>query len=163
VANILAEIALDALSKFLHPFDILLGDTPSAIFGVGRARFELRNMLFYLVIPRDVSDQVFYVGKRLHWFNGNRRIEWERVQPRHAHQFRLSIYFSRARTALSRLAVPAHSQVTGLFRLNLMDDVEHYHARRNFSGVIAELSLAFLSSPDAKRGGRHYFISSMIS
>src|SRR5215469_11300905 len=162
VANVLAEIALDALAKFLHSFDILLGDAPRAILSVGRPRLELRDALFHLVVPRDVGDQVFYMRKCLHRFDGNRLIECEGIQPRHAHQFRHSIYFGGAGAAPSRLAIPTNGEITRLLRLNLMNDVEHHHAGRNFSGVIAELSLASLSAPDSKRSRRHYFISSMI-
>src|SRR5215831_10501882 len=162
VADVLAKIALDALAEFLHSFDILLGDAPRSIRSVGRPRLEPRDAPLHRVVPRDVGDQVFYVGKRLHRFDGDRLVERQRVQPGHAHQFRHPVYFGRTGPASSRLAVPAHSEIAGLFRLNLMNDIEHDHAGRNFGAVIAILSLAFLSAPDAKRGRRHYFISSMI-
>src|SRR5215468_6492328 len=162
MTHILAEITLDALAKFLHSFDILLCDAPGTVFSVGRPWLKLRDALFHLVVPGDVGNQVFYVWERLHRFDVNRLIERERVQPRHAHQFRHSIDFGRAGAAPTRLAIPTNGEITSLLRLNLMNDVEHYHARRNFSSVIAELSPAFLSAPDSKCGRRHYFISSMI-
>src|SRR3954453_537160 len=68
VADILTEIALDALSKLLHPFDIFLGNAPSPIGRVGLPRLELRDALLYLVIPRYVRDQILHVRKCLHGF-----------------------------------------------------------------------------------------------
>jgi hypothetical protein len=129
VADILTEIALDALSKLLHPFDILLGNAPGAIGRVGLPRLELRDAPLYLVIPRYVRDQIPHVRKCLHGFDGHRPIEWERVKPRHAHQFRHTIDFGRARAAFSRLAVPANRKIAGLFRLYLMHGIEDHHAR----------------------------------
>src|SRR4029077_12132893 len=52
VADILTEIALDALAKLLHPIDILLGNAPGAIGRVGRPRLEPGDALLHLVIPR---------------------------------------------------------------------------------------------------------------
>ena len=43
-----------------------------------------------------------------------------------------------------------------------MHGVEDHHAGRDFCSEVLELSLAFFSAPDSKRGRRHYFISSMI-
>src|SRR5215470_16323657 len=51
VTDVLAEIAFDALAKFLHSFDILLGDTPSAIRSIRRPRLEFRDALFHFIIP----------------------------------------------------------------------------------------------------------------
>src|SRR5215469_3462673 len=124
MADVLAEVAFDALAKFLYSFDVLGSDTPSAIRSVGRPRLEFRDALFHFVIPRHVGDQVFYVGKRLHRLDRNRLIQCERVQPRHAHQFRLAIYFRRARAASPRLAIPTNSEIARLIRLYLMNGVE---------------------------------------
>src|SRR5579872_4777013 len=54
VADILTEIALDALSKFLYSFDIRLGNAPGAIGRVGLPRLELWDALFNRVVPRYV-------------------------------------------------------------------------------------------------------------
>src|SRR5215470_14932217 len=162
MANVLAEVAFDTLAKFLHSFDIRLGDAPRAIGSVGRPRLEFRDALLYFVIPRHVGDQVFYVRKCLHRLNRNRLIQSKSVEARHAHQFRHAVYFCRAGAAFPGLAIPANGQISGLFRLYLMNDVEDHHAIGNLSRVVAELSLASLAAPDPERGRRHYFISSII-
>jgi hypothetical protein len=123
VADILTEIALDALSKLLHAIDVLLGNPPCAIGCVRRPRLELWDELLDPVIPRYVRDQVPHVWKCLHGFDSYGPIQWERVQPRHAHQFRHTIDFGRARAAFPRLAVPADRKIAGLFRLYLMHGV----------------------------------------
>src|SRR5262249_18606112 len=51
VANILAEIAFDALTKFLHSFDVVRCNAPCAIFGVRLARLKFRYALLHLVVP----------------------------------------------------------------------------------------------------------------
>src|SRR5579864_6016011 len=162
VADILAEIALDALSKLLDSFDVLLGNAPGPIRRVGLPRLELWDALFYPVTPGYVRDQVLHVRKCLHGFDGHRLIQRERVQPGHAHQFRYAINFRRARAAFPRLAVPSHREITGLFRLYLMHGIKDHHAAGNLCSVVPELPLAFFPAPDPKRGRRHYFISWMI-
>src|SRR5580700_1445380 len=47
VADILTEVALNALAKLLHAFDILLGNAPGAVGRIGLARLELRDALLY--------------------------------------------------------------------------------------------------------------------
>jgi hypothetical protein len=51
VANILAEIAFDALAKFLHPVNVALGYAPCAIRRIGSPWLEFRDAPLYLVIP----------------------------------------------------------------------------------------------------------------
>jgi hypothetical protein len=127
VADILTEKTLDALSKLLHPFDILRGNPPSAIGRVGLSRLELRDALLYPIIPRYVRDQVFHVWKCLHGFDCHRSIKRESVQSRHAHQFRHAIDFGGAGATFPRLAVPANRQIASLFRLYPVYYVEYDH------------------------------------
>src|SRR6185369_2151657 len=50
VADILAEVTLDAFAKFLHAVYVFLLHSPGAILGIGRPRFELLDAFLDLVI-----------------------------------------------------------------------------------------------------------------
>ena len=47
-----------------------------------------------------------------------------------------------AGAALAGLAIPAAGEVVGLFRLDLVNGVEHDHALGDFGGVVLELPAA---------------------
>src|SRR5947209_2102684 len=121
VADVLAEIALDALAELLHTLDVGLGHAPGAVGGVGRPGLELLDPLLDLEVPRDVGDQVPDLRKRLHRRDRDRSLERQVAEPRHAHQAGKSVDLRRARAALARLAVPAHRQIVGLLRLDAVD------------------------------------------
>ncbi len=69
VANVLAQETLDALAKFLDPFDILLLHVPAAVGVVGFARFERLDFFLDAIIPGDVGDQIFDQRESLHRFD----------------------------------------------------------------------------------------------
>src|SRR5205807_138418 len=69
---------------------------------------------------------------------------------RHAHQARHPVDLSRARSAFAGLAIPAHGQVSGVFRLDPVDRVENDHSLGDLRLVVAELSARTGASPDAK-------------
>src|SRR5262249_46604791 len=161
VADVLAQVTLNALTKLLHSFDVLWGDAPGAVRRIRLSRLKLGNALLHLVIPRHIRYQVLGMRKSLHGFDGHGFIEGQRVQAGHAHQFRHAVDFGRTGTAFARLAIPADGKITGLFRLNLMDGIENHHAGGDLGLVLLELSLALLAAPDAKCCRLHYFISSI--
>src|SRR5215467_4626501 len=99
--------------------------------------------------------------KSLHGFDGHGFIERQRVQTRHAHQFRHAVDFGGTGTAFARLTIPADGQIAGLFRLDLMNGIENHHAGGDLGFVVLELSLASLAAPDAECCRLHYFISSI--
>ena len=119
VADVLTQITLDALAKFLHAIDVFLRHAPGAVGRVGRARIEFFDSFFDFVIPRNVGHQIFFQRKSFHRLDGYRLVNRQSVHPRHAHQLRHAVDFRRARAAFARLAVPAASQISGLLTLNL--------------------------------------------
>ena len=86
MADILAKEAFDALAKFLDSIDVSLGDAPSTVRGVGRARFELFDLLLHAKIPGNVSDQIADAGKGSHGLDGDRFVDRDRIQSGHAHE-----------------------------------------------------------------------------
>ena len=130
VADVLAEEALDALPELLHALDVALVHAPGAVGGIGRARLERLDGRLDAEVPRDVGDEVAHVRKGAHRLDGHRLVRRQLVEPRHAHQLRLAVDLGRARAALPRLAVPAHREIVGLLRLDLVHRVEHDHPRR---------------------------------
>ena len=128
MADVLAEVALDALAEFLDAVDLALLHAPGAVCGIGLARLERLDPRLDLVVPRDVGHEVPDQREGPHRLDRDRLGKIQRIQPRHAHQPRLAVDFRRARSALARLAVPPHGQVAGLIRLDAMHRVEHDHA-----------------------------------
>src|SRR5690242_11717573 len=82
MADVLAEIAFNALAKLLHPLDIFRSDTPRAVFSIGTPRLEFWDALFHFVIPGYVRDQVLHVRERLHGLDGHRLVPGERAHAR---------------------------------------------------------------------------------
>ena len=109
-----------SMSRCCHP--------PGAVRRVGRARLELLDPLLDAEVPRDVGDQVLDRRERAHRLDGDRLVQVQLAQPRHAHQPRLAVDLRRARAALAGLAVPAHREVGRLLGLDLVHGVEHDHA-----------------------------------
>ena len=68
------------------------------------------------VIPRDVGHEVLHHREGAHRLDGDRLVERQVVEPRHAHQPRLAVDLRGARAALAGLAVPTHGEVVGLSR-----------------------------------------------
>src|SRR5437870_7593740 len=58
VAHVLAKEALDALAKFLYPFDVGLPHAPGTVRRVGRPGLERLDGFLDTVVPGDVGDQV---------------------------------------------------------------------------------------------------------
>jgi hypothetical protein len=75
----------------------------------------------------------------------------------------VTVDLCRTGTALAGLAVPAHGEVGSLFGLDLVDDVQHYHAVGDLGMEGLERAVAVLmGAPDLERCVRHYdFCSSM--
>src|SRR5688500_14151980 len=151
MTHVLAEVALDALPEFLHTIDVHLGHAPRSVSRVRRARRELRDLLLYLEVPRDVGHQVAHQWKRAHRLYRYRLGQIEVVQPRHAHQLRHAVHFSGARSAFAGLAVPAHREVVRAFRLYLMDGVEHDHAFGDCRRIALELPARRVPAPHVER------------
>ena len=64
VADVLAQVALDALAELLHAIDVFLVHAVRAV-GLARPRLELRDALVLLVVPRHVGDEVLDHRERL--------------------------------------------------------------------------------------------------
>src|SRR5437016_2288489 len=111
VTHVLAQEALDALTKFLDPFDIHLRHAPGPVGRIRRSGLEGPDALFRAEIPRDVGDEISDRRKRAHRLYRDGLGKIELVQPRHAHEARTAVHFGRARPALARLAVPAHREI----------------------------------------------------
>ena len=71
VADVLAQVALDALPELLHAIDVFLVHAVLAV-GVARARLERRDALVLLVVPGDVGDEVLDHRERLERLDGDR-------------------------------------------------------------------------------------------
>jgi hypothetical protein len=123
------------------------------------ARLKFRDALLHRVIPGNVGDQIFEMREGVHGFDGDGFIEGQSVQASHAHEFGHAIYFGGAGTTFSGFAIPADGHIAGLLGLDLVDGVEDHHAFGDGGGVVLKSALTFLTAEDAKRGGRHHFIS----
>src|ERR1700682_2870053 len=87
VTDILAKEALDALAKFLYPFDVDLLYAPRTVRRVGRTRPELLDGFLDGEVPGDIGNQVPYQRKRVHGFDDHGHIQVQIAEPRHAHEF----------------------------------------------------------------------------
>src|SRR5262245_6144233 len=91
MANILAKIALDTLTKFLYAINIGLVHPPRAILSVRCSRIELFDAFLDLEVPTNIRDQVLDRRKRPHRLDGHRLCNIDRVQPRHTHELWLAV------------------------------------------------------------------------
>lgn len=151
MANILAEIAFDAFAEFLYTVHVRLRHAPCTVRQVWLARSERLDVFFYLEVPGNIGNKVFNEREGPHRLDQDRLVERQRAQPRHAHQLGHTVDFRGAGTALSRLAVPAHSQVVSLGLLDFEDDVEHHHAGRNLRPIILKPGPLSIATPYPKR------------
>src|ERR1700730_12146873 len=87
-------------------------------------------------------------------------MEWQLIEPRHAHELRHTVDFRRTGTAFACLTVPATSEIIRLSRLNLMNGIEHDHTLGNFSRIIDENSALRVAPPNSENC-RFPFISSI--
>ena len=129
VADILTQEALDALPELLHPIHVGLIHPPGPIRSVGRARLERLDPRLDPEVPGDVGHEILDRRERAHRLDGDRLVERQLVEPGHAHEPRVPVHLGGARSALAGLAVPADGQVVGLLRLDLVNRVQHDHAR----------------------------------
>src|SRR4029077_18157477 len=90
-----------------------------------------------------------------HRLNRDRFLQWQFAQACHAHELRYPVHFCRARTTLSRLAIPSARKIRRLRPLNIMHRIEHNHAFGDFGRVILKLTALCVASPDFERGCRH--------
>src|SRR5262245_5552672 len=104
VAHVLAKKTLDALPKLLDAVHIFLRHPPGTIGCIGRSRLEFFDALFDRVVPRDIGNKVFDYRESFDRLDRDGLIQWNGVEPRHAHQTRLAVDFRRTRTAFARLA-----------------------------------------------------------
>src|SRR5205823_9978282 len=93
---------------------------------------------------------------------GDRFVQWQIVEARHAHELGNTIDFGRAGAALAGLAIPATGQIIGLFGLDLVKRIEHDHAFADFGSVVAELALVCIAAPDFESSGVHVQKSYMV-
>ena len=77
MTDILAQKALNTLTKFLYTIDIFLLHFPSSIFKIRRSRTKLLDLLLNLVIPRNVCHKILNVRKSTHRLNSHRFIKWQ--------------------------------------------------------------------------------------
>jgi len=155
VADILAEVTLDAFAKFLHAVDVFLLHSPGAILGIGSPRFEFLDTFLDLLIPRNVRYQIFDRRKGSHWLYRHGLVERDRIKARHTHQLRHTVDLGGAGTALPCFAIPTARKVTRLFTLNLKHGIEHDHTFRNLGLVINHLTARRPTASYAKSGFRH--------
>src|SRR5690242_18031498 len=153
VADVLAQKALDAFPEFLHPIHVALLHAPGAIGRIGRPRCKALDALLHAVIPRHIGHQILDARERVHRLDGYRLAEVEIAESGHAHEARLAVDLRGTRPALAGLAVPSHGEIVRLFGLNLMDGVEHDHARRNLGDIVAKRTARRIAAPHAKCGG----------
>src|SRR5258707_10292069 len=161
VTDVLAQEALDALAEFLDAVHVGLRHAPGPVGRVRWPRLEGLDRLLHREVPGHVRHQVLDQREGLHGLEHDRFVEREVREPAHAHELGHAVDLGRARSALARLAVPAHGQVGGLLGLDAVDGVEHDHALRDLGRVIHEAAALGIATPDAEGRGRHYFISSM--
>src|SRR5688500_17504509 len=155
MTDVLAQEALDALPEFLHAIDVLLLHPPRAVRRIGFPRRELPDLLLDLEVPRHVGHEVANVRECAHRLHCDRLVGRQLIHPGHAHQARLTVDLGRAGATLPRLAVPAHGEVTGTLRLDLVHGVEDHHAFGDVSLVIGELPFAAGTPPDLEGRVRH--------
>ena len=84
-------------------------------------------------------------GNDSHRRDGDRLPFREVAHARHAHEARLAVDLRAARAAAPRLAVPAHRERRLLLGLDVVDGVEHHHARVRLD--LVRLELAPFASP----------------
>src|ERR1017187_597824 len=75
VAHVLAEKTLDTLAKLLYALDVGLLHAPCAIGCVRWAGLESLDRLLGPEIPRNISDQIAYDRKRVHWLQDDWHIQ----------------------------------------------------------------------------------------
>src|SRR5437899_8713894 len=97
---ILAEKTLDALAKFLHTINIFLLHLPVSAGSWAEGGYFLVDR----VIPRNVGDQIFDDGKRLHGQDGDGLVLRKRIHASLTGQARTAVNFCRARSALAGFA-----------------------------------------------------------
>src|ERR1700730_4904679 len=144
VADVLAKKALDALAELLHAIDVVLIDLPIR----AGTRTERRDLLIYLIVPRNIGDEILQDRERLHGEDFDRLIQWQRVPPGLTHQPRAAIHFGRARAALRGFAIPAHCQIGREVSLNIVDGVEHNHSRGHGNAILLGFPALTVSSED---------------
>ena len=98
-------------------------------------------------------------GKRLHRLDSDRFIQRQSIHARLAGQTRTAIDFRRTRATLAGFAVPAHREVGRLMRLNVMQRVEHNHARRDWHLVLNQLTAVAVTAKDFEGCVRHCQLS----
>ena len=133
-----------------------------AVRGIRFTRLELADSLLDFEVPGHIRNQIADQREGLHRFDLDGLIEGNLIETRHAHQARDTVDLGRAGPAFARFAVPAHGKIARLFRLDLMNGVEHDHPLRYRSFVILESARSPIAAPDLKRSRCHYFISSII-
>ena len=156
VADVLAQVALDALAELLDAIDVLLIHAMRAV-GLARPRLELRDPLVLDVVPRHVGDEVLDHRERLERLRRDRLGLRERVHARHARELRLAVDLHRARAALAGLAVPAQREIVRLVALDPVQHVEHDHARVDVDLERLELAASGIAAPDFERSLGHRY------
>src|SRR6185436_10583764 len=63
-----------------------------------------------------------------------------------------AVHLGRAGTAFAGLTVPANREIVGLFGLDLVNDIEHYHSRGDNCGVVHQLPPLPIAAPDPEHG-----------
>src|SRR5581483_1408438 len=150
VTGVLAQEALDALAELLAAGHVLL--LHPVLAGLQVLRWgERRDLARLLVVERHVGDEVADHRERPQRRDGDDFVLAERRHPRHAHQLRPAVDLSRARSALARLAVPAHGEIRGLRLLQAMNDVEHHLALVHLDGVVVQAAAGVVAAPDPHR------------
>src|SRR6266581_4134386 len=154
VADVLAQIALDAFAELLHPVHVLLHH---AVLSAGRLRLraERRNPLVLLVVPGDVGHQVLNDREGLHRLHGDRLRGSELVHARHTGEPWFPVDLHAAGAALAGLAVPADRQVIGELRLDAVQDVEDHHAGIDLDAVLDDGATRCRAAPEAEESLRH--------
>src|SRR6266436_768033 len=154
MADVLAQVALDALAELLHPVHVLLHHAVRPR-GRSRPRPERRDPLVLLVIPGDVRHQILDDREGLHRLHGDDLAGGVLVHARHAGELRLPVDLHAAGPALPRLAVPPHRQVVGESRLDPVQDVQDDHAGIDVHAILDERTARRRAAPDSKGALRH--------
>src|SRR6266571_4050751 len=154
VTDVLAQIALDALAKFLHPVHVLLHHAVRRV-GRSRSRPERRDPLVLLVIPGDIRHQILDDREGLHRLDVDGLGGGELVHARHAGELRLPVDLHAAGAALPRLAVPSHRQVVREPCLDPVQDVQDDHAGIDVHAVLDEGTAGRCAAPYSKEALRH--------
>src|SRR6266702_6150205 len=154
VADILAQVALDALAELLDPVHVLLHHAIRPIGGPW-PRPERREAPVLLVVPGDVRHQILDDREGLHGLDRDGLGGRELVHARHARQPGPAIDLHAARAALARLAVPPHGEIARQLRLDAVQHVQDHHAGIDVDAVFDERAPRRRSSPDAEQALRH--------